>query len=424
MTATKYTYAFSAFPNSKVEPSSLTAEIGASAIVTALDFIDTNTACDIWFKDPLSGGDQTLLGQVVAAHQGVSTSSTERVVRNNATLTSSGSMVLTGFTTKDITLVVNVKSAPTGTNPSLTFYLQEVDPVDQTTAIGSTETGTVITSASTQIVPFIVQGSAVRVGWTIAGTNPSFTGVNASISVKTSSSQVVNAQDAPGSALHRFGNLTATSVSEVLVATRAYAEPGSQAQRSVVSTSATDSDILGTGARQVRIVYLDSNYVRYTEDVNLTGNVAVNTVGTNIRFIESMTVIKGTDAVGAIRLMSSTGGGGTEVCGIGAFSSDTFLCHHYVPAGRTATVFGWGAVISDDCNLKLRGQKIINGNRTDMILDLDNSAAITSPGRSEFRRNLYGVKLSPKTYVRVTVVPGQATSTVIRSYLDLIETDI
>lgn len=74
MALTEYVYAFSAFTTSGgvVEPTSLTTQINASGITSAtLSYIETNTACDIWFNGPLSTGDQTTLGNVVAAHPGV-----------------------------------------------------------------------------------------------------------------------------------------------------------------------------------------------------------------------------------------------------------------------------------------------------------------------------------------------------------------
>ncbi len=56
--------------------------------------------------------------------------------------------------------------------------------------------------------------------------------------------------------IRRFGNLTATSTSEVLLAARSYVEQSSQAQRSVVSTSAEDADADGKiGIKKVRICY-------------------------------------------------------------------------------------------------------------------------------------------------------------------------
>jgi hypothetical protein len=76
MAATKYSYLItSAFPNQKVNSDSLRDEIEASAILTALDAININPEdesgyCAIWFVDALSGGDETLLNGIVAAHQG------------------------------------------------------------------------------------------------------------------------------------------------------------------------------------------------------------------------------------------------------------------------------------------------------------------------------------------------------------------
>lgn len=72
MAATKYTYSISTdFPNHKEDSDRLTVEIQQSAILTALDHIDTNAdECDVWFKAELSSGDETVLDGVVAAHSG------------------------------------------------------------------------------------------------------------------------------------------------------------------------------------------------------------------------------------------------------------------------------------------------------------------------------------------------------------------
>ena len=70
--ATKYTKSIqSDFPNHAVSTDRLTQEIRESAIVTALDYINTDgDDCDIWFKADLSSGDVIILAGVVAAHSG------------------------------------------------------------------------------------------------------------------------------------------------------------------------------------------------------------------------------------------------------------------------------------------------------------------------------------------------------------------
>lgn len=46
----------------------LTKEIGESAIITALDRIETGSGTDVWMKDALTGGDETILNALVVAH--------------------------------------------------------------------------------------------------------------------------------------------------------------------------------------------------------------------------------------------------------------------------------------------------------------------------------------------------------------------
>ena len=220
-----------------------------------------------------------------------------------------------------------------------------------------------------------------------------------------------------------LGNLTTGSTAEVLVTPRRYTEPGSEAQRSVVSTNTNDSNPSGTGAKQVRIVFLNSSYIEKTEDIFLNGTTPVNTVAADIRFIQDFKVIKGANPVGAIRLMSSTGGGGTEICGIPAASNEAFLSHYYVPSGSYAFVRSWGATVDDDASVKLTGQQWVSGNLTDQIIDLQKIAgpngAITVPGMAEFSREVRGVRLDPKTYLRITCVPSQSTNTTVRAFMEI-----
>jgi len=74
MASTNYNFTIStAFPNAKVDSDKLATQLRSSAIITALDYVATaDGVCSVWFKDALSSGDQTLLGAVVAAHDGVS----------------------------------------------------------------------------------------------------------------------------------------------------------------------------------------------------------------------------------------------------------------------------------------------------------------------------------------------------------------
>ncbi len=94
----------------------------------------------------------------------------------------------------------------------------------------------------------------------------------------------------PNVVSNRAQGYTATSAtSGKVIRATTYTPQGTNAQRSVNSTSASDTSA-GTGARTVTINYLDTSFVAHSETVTLNGTTAVNTVGTNIAFIENIVV--------------------------------------------------------------------------------------------------------------------------------------
>lgn len=140
-------------------------------------------------------------------------------------------------------------------------------------------------------------------------------------------------------AIVSLGGSTANTL-QVMRAT-AYTEPASAAQRSMASASANDA-AAGTGARTVRLTYFDGTGAGpFTEIVTLNGTTPVNTVATNIRFIESLVVLtvgSGGANAGIITLFGSTAGGGGTVGTIGVGNIVTAIgdlrtlwCHHYSP---------------------------------------------------------------------------------------------
>jgi len=127
-----------------------------------------------------------------------------------------------------------------------------------------------------------------------------------------------------------------------------YNEPSANGQRSIASSSASDS-AAGVGARTVKITYLDATGAGpFTETLTLNGVTPVNTVATNLCFIEEMEVLTvgatGTN-VGTLTLFTATGGGGTVIGTIGIGNivaavgdGQTLWAHHYVPVSRVLRV--------------------------------------------------------------------------------------
>jgi len=141
----------------------------------------------------------------------------------------------------------------------------------------------------------------------------------------------------------QLGGATAGSLQAVRATT--YNEQASDAQRSISSSSGSDTSG-GVGARTIRIDYMTFAGVRLSEIVILNGVTPVNTVATDICYIERLVVetVGSTGAnVGSITLfVGIAGGGGTiGVIGVGNLVSGmgdgrSLWSHHYVPAGQTA----------------------------------------------------------------------------------------
>jgi hypothetical protein len=190
-----------------------------------------------------------------------------------------------------------------------------------------------------------------------------------------------------------YGRVQYGAGAGVLTAIRAtaYTEPAAAAQMSMSSSSAADASA-GTGARTVRITYYTGTMTGpFTETITLNGTTPVNTVATNIRFIEKLEVItvgSGGANAGTISLFGSTGGGGgtvgtigvgTQVAAVG--DNDTFWAHHYVATGKTLSTYVLNFWTSGNqvAKLHLRAKNPLNANDVDNQITEELTTAISGP---------------------------------------------
>lgn len=304
-------------------------------------------------------------------------------IHSNATVTASGSQLLTGYGSQQIAIVVNVKAAPTGTNPTIKYTIQEVDPGDGATTFGSSAVTATVSSTGVYTATLNTTTSGtILVSWTVTGTNPSFTQVYSTVVTKvTPTSQAVTSTPSNTTAGFRGGTiLLAGGTANTLNAIRAtaYTEPSANAQRSMSSASVNDTSA-GTGARTVLITYYDQTGAGpFTETVTLNGTTAVNTVGTNICFIESLAVTSvgsGGGNAGVVTFFGSTGGTGGTVATIGvgtivagAGDNRTLWCHHYVANGKTCNITGFARGASATSTLHLKAKTIGVANAVEAIV--------------------------------------------------------
>jgi hypothetical protein len=224
-----------------------------------------------------------------------------------------------------------------------------------------------------------------------------------------------------------FGDVTSASTTQKTVERTTYTEQTTDAQRSIASASANDT-AAGTGARTVKITYLNSTGSGpYTETVTLNGTSYVNTVATNICFIEQIEVVTvgsgGTNA-GILTLKAATAGGGATIGTIGAANGQTFWAHHYIPTGKIANITGIsvshnGTTVGSGAVFVVKAKAIGVANQYEVQL----SDFVRLYGQSSTFARAYTspVKFTGPARLMLYVTPESSSSFVYRGSIDYFE---
>lgn len=126
-------------------------------------------------------------------------------------------------------------------------------------------------------------------------------------------------------------------------------------QMTIVSDNSND-DVGGTEVDTVRIEYLDANGDPQTEDVATNGTSGVNTVATDIRFVNdfySRSVGSSGVAAGEI-IIHKVSTPATVYSLIGAGGNQSMVCQKMVPMGHTFYVKGWHCSEGNDKRVRFR----------------------------------------------------------------------
>jgi hypothetical protein len=180
------------------------------------------------------------------------------------------------------------------------------------------------------------------------------------------------------------GYVTTSSINYTAIRGSTYTEQSSAAQRSLVSSSASDA-AAGVGAQTVRITYFDQSLNGpYHETITLNGIVPVNTVSTNICFIDNMVVLTAGSSlanIGSISLMTTIAGGGTILGVINAGDNCTNWVHHYVGVGKVARLSYLSVGISGlyGGRVDIRSRNPVAANSVENIII---NPVVISPGMS------------------------------------------
>jgi len=206
-----------------------------------------------------------------------------------------------------------------------------------------------------------------------------------------------------------------------------YNEQSVNAQRSIASSSANDT-AAGTGARTVTITYYTATFTGpFTVTLTLNGTTAVNTVATDICYIEDIAVVTvgGTGSnVGVLTLYVGTGGAGGTLATVTATSNQAHFCHHYVPTGQTAHITAqWaghtGTTVGSGATFVIRAKVLGVANAVEHQV----SDTFRLYGQSSSVQRNYGTPIRVPGPARIVtyVIPETATNVNYRASFDFYE---
>jgi hypothetical protein len=224
-----------------------------------------------------------------------------------------------------------------------------------------------------------------------------------------------------------FGDRTTAALTRVLVQRTTYTEQTTNAQRSIASASANDT-AAGTGARTVKITYFDQTGAGpFTETITLNGVTFVNTVATDICFIEQIDVLTAGSTgsnVGIITLRAAAAGGGAVIGTIAATNNQTFWTHHYVATGKTCNITGIscghnGTTVGSGALFTLNARPIDVANAVESQI----SDFVRLYGQTSTFSRVYTspIKVVGPARIQAYVTPETTSSTIYRCAFDFFE---
>jgi len=149
-----------------------------------------------------------------------------------------------------------------------------------------------------------------------------------------------------GEDITRMGELNPSPTSTTYVPT-----PDEAGEQMTLVSESTADNSTGSGGATVRVVYIDAAGAEQNEVVTLNGRTGVNTVATDIRFVQELNVVSlgsantSGVAAGPIKIYK-TGTTGLVYNMIAATGNMSLVPHRMVPAGKTLHLKMWACTES------------------------------------------------------------------------------
>ena len=150
----------------------------------------------------------------------------------------------------------------------------------------------------------------------------------------------------------------------------------------------------------------------FTEEVTMNGTTAVNTVASNIAFVDRIEVTEaGSQAgnVGTVRMHQGTGGAGGILGQIEIGDNESNWAHHYVADGKTARVTDIGMSVKGTCGGQVHIRKATPtvSNSVENTIDFVQRA---EPGRSRVHSPRVPITVVGPARISLLVKPDSSAS--------------
>jgi len=193
--------------------------------------------------------------------------------------------------------------------------------------------------------------------------------------------------------------------------------PTAGEQWELISTSTLDA-AAGTGARTIRVNYLDDNYVEQTEIVTMNGTTAVTLVATNSfrpKSIETITAGSTGENQGTITLQVASAG---NPRGAMLASENVSMSSHYtVPAGKTAYLISILEEINKNEDVTLEYRRTVGP--SGIFVTRGKSSIYQSANKYNFQ--LYN-SIPEKSDYKVTAISNNASASPF-TFIEILEVD-
>lgn len=227
-----------------------------------------------------------------------------------------------------------------------------------------------------------------------------------------------------------FGKVDVSTQATALIEHTTYTEQSSNARRSLVSVSGSDT-LAGTGARVIKITYYDvSGSGPKFDYVSMGGLTPVNTNVTDICFVERMEVVNAgsyTTNIGNIFLKTSVNGTGSNVGSINGSAGQTFWAHHYVASGSICYITGLFGGKQNNTSAGSGGTFIVKAQQIGTLVsgtvNEQISDFVSVYGQANGLLRLYStpIQVDGPTRLQVYVMPESALTTTYLGSIDFYE---